>query len=323
MRNPVTSAIMPPAAVMGGVVLLLGGLGTFAQIILSASVMPGPLLLGQLALCAFACALPLCLPIASLLGVLSGLRRLQLEGAWLGLRGLGYSGLQAAGATLPLLLPLCLLSLGMGHLGEPLARAALRDARVAAAAQWVPIPGQTLHLGPWATALDGGRLHFAGQGIVGAAPEWELIPHLSGIEVILSHGELHAIDGSYAARFQRLTLPVNLPGSQGKVQVIERGSPELYLHLTSHKTDLYEWWLLYKRSLLPICTLIQGLAAVPWGLGKRPVPAVAGAMMVSNWVLVRILDQNIRSLDLLPASILLLTCNLLWLLGGWLRWPDR
>jgi hypothetical protein len=52
-------------------------------------------------------------------------------------------------------------------------------------------------------------------------------------------------------------------------------------------------------------------------------PAVAGAMMVSNWVLVRILDQNIGSLGLVPASILLLTCNLLWLLGGWLRWPDR
>ncbi len=324
------AALLPPGISVLVVSAVLISLGTLTGLLLSQGLTPPPALLPPLALAAIQSSLGLALPTALLLGCLSGLRRLRDEGAWLALQSFGCSGRQIGLRLLLLLLPALLLQLALQHRIEPAARERLRALRVAAALHIEPVGGQTLHVGPWSIAVEGGLLRFAGRSggadLFGEARSWALLPARDGVMMQLGDGRIWSADPPSAMRFGTLRLPVPLPGLTQKSHASERGTADLLEKLRASPLPAerlsYEWWLLHKRTLLPICQLLLCLAAPPFALGPRPLWPTGLAMILSLWTLTRLADRNINALGQPVAAALLVSGCALWLLGWW-RWPAR
>jgi lipopolysaccharide export LptBFGC system permease protein LptF len=326
----VARALIKPGFAIGGVIVLIIGLGLFSQAILGSAVVPEPRLLAKMLGATGMMGLFLGVMLGGVLGVLAGLRRLQEEGAWLGVMSLGVQGRQL---VFPVFLYLSLgaaVSLYLAHFGDPAARAWLKESQVEAAVRLEPRPGQTLKLGPWSAAIEtkDGPLFFAGQGIFGKAEQWAIFPAEAGVVVELQQGELWADDRTQGAAFEKLRVPVPLPGTRGKSHITELATPALVERIafsTSLGRDGYERWILYKRSLIPLSMLGLGLAGIPIALqGKKPIPMIAGAILISFWGGMRVLDGLVGAGSLLPwqAGILLEA-----LVGGWfyswLFWRER
>jgi lipopolysaccharide export LptBFGC system permease protein LptF len=325
----VISAVVGRFAVAAALVWIVAALGGLGQALLLSAVVPDLDLLGRMALASVGTALGLALPVGGLAGVAGGMRRLRDEGAWLGLRSLGVSGFAVAVPTAAFLLCVTLLWLGISHVAEPEARAALREARVDAAVRVVPVEGRTVRVGTWAAAVEGGVLHFAGGEWLGTARSWAVRPGLTGVVVHLADGELRAADGAVRARFTTLDMPVALAGTAGKVHVSERTTPELLRQIAVSAAlgrDAYERWILWKRTLLPVCLLPIGLAAVPLGLVRRrrwPLVVVVGAQVLTLWGVVRVADQWVGSFGVGGAAGVTLGAAVVWLVAAWRGWVDR
>ncbi|HND33186.1 MAG TPA: hypothetical protein PLA94_24480 [Myxococcota bacterium] len=319
------AAVGPPTGRVAAVALLLGSVGLFAQALLLTAVVPNPPLLLQLYTGSVGIILGIALTVGTVVGTVVGLRRLVDEGAWLGLQSLGLSGVQL---LLPLLVPLgllTLLQLGVAHGLEPWARQQLREARVAAAGQIRPVEGKALRLGPWSVVLQGGTLYFAGQTLRGKATGWRLEPEREGLRMLLGEGELSAWDGTMGAHFSSLGTSIPLP-KMGAPPAAEKSSRKLMEELAKKghpERHQAERWLLWKRTLLPLGTLLLSVGAVPLALGRRPVPLVVGGLLLPFWVSVRMLDTMVaRQGAGVAAACLLVGCALFSGIS-WGRWTAR
>lgn len=319
-------AVLPPAATAGALVGLLAGLGGFAQAVLASAVVPDADLLARMGGAAIAAALGLAVPLGVLLGVAGGLARLREEGAWLGLRAAGLGGGALVGPVAAVLGVGVAAWLGVAHFVEPHARAALRDARVAAAVRVSPVEGRTLDVGDWSVSVDGGRLRFAGGEHVGSAARWSISPAQAGVLVRLEDGELRDVVTGAFGTFATLDAPLAL-GRAGKVHVSERATPDLLGQLATSAAlgrDAYERWILWKRTLLPLALWPLGLAALPLVLGRRaPVAAVVGAQALTLWGAVRLADQAIGALGPPGAAVVTGLVALAWPALAWRGWWDR
>ncbi len=322
----VVSRFLPAASL----VWMVGALTGLAQALLLSAVVPDLDLLGRMVLCALGVGASLAFPVGALGAVVGGARRLEEDGAWLGLRTLGVGGAALGAPVLSFLSVVMALWLGVAHVGEPLARTALREARVAAAVRVAPVEGRAVQFGPWAAAVEGGVLHFAGEGWLGTAQTWEIQPALTGVVVVLGGGEVRAADGRVRARFTTIELPVALSGTAGRVHASERSTPDLVRHLDVNAAlgqDKYERWILWKRTLLPLTLLPLGLAALALGLAPpsraRPVVAIVGAQLLTLWSAVRVADQQIDAVGLMGASLLTGGAAMAWCAWAWLGWRDR
>lgn len=318
------AASVPPALSVAGlvwVVLTIGGLG---QALLQSAVVPDLDLLGRMALGAGGVAAGLAVPLGALGGVVGGARRLAEERAWLGLRTLGFSGRHLVPASALLLGVGAGIWLGISHFGEPNARAALRDARVEAAVRVVPVEGRTVTLGSWAASVDGEKLRFAGGDWLGEAETWSIRPAVAGVVVRLEGTDLQSVDGATRARIETLEMPIPLAAG-GKVQAAERTTPDLQRQIAVSAAlgrDAYERWILWKRSLLPLCVLPLGLGGLRLGLGSRvSVLGIVGGQVLTLWGAVRVADQAISSLGPVVAAALVGSVAVLWGVG-WAWWRD-
>jgi hypothetical protein len=287
-------------------------------------VVPDLDLLGRMAVGAGGAAAGLAVPLGALGGVLAGSRRMADERAWLGLRTLGISARHLVLPATGLLFAAALAWGAVAHFGEPYARATLRDARVAAAVRVVPVEGRTVTLGSWAASVEGGRLRFAGGDWLGVADQWSVRPAAAGVIVSLTGGELRSADGATRARFSTLEMPIPLAAG-GKVQAAERTTPDLLRQIAVSAAlgrDAYERWILWKRSLLPLCLLPLGFAGLRLGLASRvPILALGAAEVLTLWGAVRVADQAIGRLGPEGAGALVLAVAFAWCLA-WVRWTD-
>lgn len=312
------------AVVAFGIVLSVGGLGGFAQALLTASVVPDGDLLLRMGAAAVGASAGLALPIGALAGIAGGLRRLADDGAWLGLRCAGLGGRALVAPVGVLLAAAAGVWLGVTHVGEPAARAAMREARVTAAVRVRPEEGRALRVGGWTVAVEDGVLHFAGGDIVGLAHAWALSPAETGVIVHLDDGTLRTPTST--VQFGAIDAPLSL-GDDRKVHPSERSSPDLARQVAVSAAlgrDAYERWILWKRTLLPFCLVPIGLAAVPLALGRRSAVAViVGAQVFSLWGLVRLADQGIGALGPVGAAAIVGGAALVWPVATWSRWADR
>ncbi len=319
-------AVLERGAVAGALVWIVVAIGGLGQAVLTSAVVPDLDLLGRMALGAGGAAAGLAVPLGALAGVAAGARRLSEEGAWLGLRSLGVGGRALAGPVAVVLVAATAAWLGVTHWAEPAARALVRDARVAAAVRVSPAEGRTVHIGSWAAAVDDGVLHFAGGDWIGRAQAWAIRPALTGVVVELRDGELRSADGGTRARFVSLDMPVALAGTAGKVHASERTTPDLRRQVALSATlgrDAYERWILWKRTLLPLCLVPLGLAALPLGLGRRwPVPGIVAAQALTLWGVVRVADQSVQAQGPTVAAFTTFAVAAAWLVGVWWGWRD-
>jgi len=306
-----------PAAMAGALTSLLLGLGGLAQAILSVPVTPDVDLIAGMTVAALGMGLTLGVPVAALVGVLGGLRRLREDGAWLALRSLGLApGALIAPAT-AFLAAGAVAWLVVTHAIEPESRAWMRRAAVDASARLTPVPGRHLAVGAWTVAVEGGALQFAGDAGIGSARTWSLDPAEAGVVARLGDVTLRSVDGASWARADSLDVPVALPGTGGRVHPSHRTTPALIAHL-DRRPDPYERWILWKRTLLPACLVLLGLGAVPPALGRRPIVALALAQAFTLWSAIRLADQFIAPLGLVGATALTLATAAAWL-GTWWR----
>lgn len=314
------------AATVGALVWLVLALGGLGQALLVSAVVPDLDLLGRMFLGAAGVGASLALPVGALGGLASGLRQVAEDRAWLGLRSLGVGGRALLPPVVAFLGGVAALWLGVTHVGEPLARAALRDARIAAAVRVVPVEGRVVALGGWAAAVEHGVLHFAGGEWRGKAASWEIRPALTGVVVELRDGELQGLDGASRARFAALEMPISLGGTGGKVHASERTTPDLRRQLAVSAAlgrDAYERWILWKRTLLPLCFLSIGLAVPPLALrGRWPLLALVGAPVGLVWGAVRVGDQWVAGVGLAPVACGVVAVAVGWLLYAWRGWRD-
>ncbi len=314
------------AGAVGALVWIVVALGGLGQALLTSAVVPDLDLLARMGAGALGVGASLAVPLGALGGVAAGLRRLAEERAWLGLRSLGVGGRTTAMPIALFLLAAAGAWLGITHTIEPGARAMVRDARIAAAVRVVPVEGRVVRLGGWTAAVEGGVLHFAGADWLGRAHAWGIRPALTGVVVDLVDGEVWSADGLTRARFATLAMPVPLAGSAGKVHASERATPDLRRQLAVSAAlgrDTYERWILWKRTLLPLCMVLLGLAAVPLSLARRwPLVGIVGAQTVSLWGVVRVADQWVGTLGLVGAAVVTFAAALAWLLVTWRGWRD-
>jgi lipopolysaccharide export LptBFGC system permease protein LptF len=300
-------------------VAVIAGLGGFAQALLQAAVVPDPDLLVRMGVAALGAGAGIAVPVGVLAGVATGARRMREEGAVLALSAAGAG----PAAILPAVVVVAAIGAGawagVGHFGEPAARAGLREARVAAAARVRPLEGRTLRVGPWAVAVDGGVLHFAGDEWIGTATSWALSPAQAGVVAVLGGVEARSAD----ARVRMATLEVPLPVSHGgKVSPAERTTPDLARQIAVSAElgrDRYERWILWKRTLLPACLLPLAAAAAALGLGRLPIVAAVGAIAGTWWGVVRVCDQSIGALGPAGAAAVVLGMALAWAGAAWRR----
>lgn len=321
-----------PGLAVAGVAWLLGGLGTFAQAVLTLAVVPDLDLLVRLGGAALLAASGLALPAGALAGLAVGARRLAEGGAWVGLASLGVGGRHLVPGAVAWALLWGAAWAASGHLGEPLARAALRDGRAAAAARVAPAEGRTVALGPWAVAVDDGRLHFAGGDWVGTAERWRLEPALGAAVARLEGVEARSLGGE-RARAARVVVPIPVDGAPGRPHVSELPTPALRDRIAVSAAlgrDAYERWILHKRSLLPVLVLPLVLASLAGGLGgvrpAAPRPGLPGwlaGQALTVWGGMRVCDQAIDDLGPWGATAALSLAVAAWPAWAWARWGER
>lgn len=305
---------------MSAVALLLLALGTLTQALLQGAVVPDLDLVGRMGLAALGIAAPLATVVGGVTGAAVAGERLRAEGAWLAMRSLGVRPARLAGEAAVLGLATALLvAVGM-HGVEPRARALLRDARVAAIVRVDPVQGRTVRLGSWSVAVDQGRLHFVGSGAVGSAARWRLVPADAGVVAELEEVRVRDPDRAWSAAAATVSLPVRLPGTSGKVHVSERDSPDLAAWLRLHPGDVYERWILWKRSLIPVAAGAVAVAAMGLCLGRGlAVAGAAGGLAFGLWALIRICDGAIRELGAAGATAVVLGLVGTATLSAWRR----
>ncbi|MDP2304841.1 MAG: hypothetical protein Q8P18_02305 [Pseudomonadota bacterium] len=322
----VLAPVLARGAALGALVWIVVVIVGLGQALLTSAVVPDPDLLLRMVAGALGVGASVAVPLGALGGVAGGLGGMAEGRAWLGLRALGVGGRAVAAPVGLFLVAVVAVWLGITHTVEPGARALLRDARIAAAVRVVPVEGRVVRLGGWAAAVEGGVLHFAGGEWLGYARTWEVRPALTGVVVALGSGELRSTDGTSRARFATLEMPVPLTGSAGKVHASERTTPDLRRQLLVSAAlgrDTYERWILWKRSLLPLCLLPLGLAAVPLGLGRRwPLLGIVAAQVVTLWGVVRVADQWVGTVGIAGAAVATLAAALLWVALAWRGWAD-
>ncbi len=294
--------------------LLIAGLGLLAQALVTTGVSPGPGLFVQLALASLGSAGAVAWPLAALAGAALGARRLRDEGAWLALQSLGVGPRALTRAALPFALCAGAGSGVVTHLAEPAARAGLRDSRAATVAAVEPREGQTLQLGPWSVAVQDERIYFTDGGRAGEAEGWALRPAAAGVVMELEAGRIEAWDRSTSLSFERLSLPIRLPGTEGRIAPAERGTPDLWRRAHSP----YERWILWKRTVLPTLLVPLVLASLRGGVSSWPLGGVVGGGVLGLWGSVRLLDQLAGAIGpALPSALLLI----FGLLAAW--WAAR
>ena len=283
--------------------LTLAGLG---QALLASSAAPSASLLLRLAAASAGAVAPLAVGVGALAGAATASARLADEGALLGLGSLGVPPGRLAPLFALFVLPAALAQAALHHGGEPLARAALRDARAEALAALEPRADEAVRLGAWWVASAGAGLAFTDGERTGTATsarlqarEGGVLASLGGVDVSLPDGtRLHA---------DTLELPVPVSG-RGRVHAAERSTPDLRRQLAVSAAlgrDGYERWLLWKRSLLPAG--LVPLAVAGAGLARRfRAGPVVGGLLLGSWALVRVLDAWSGTLSPLAASLLFL-----------------
>lgn len=321
----------PAALAVGGVAWLLAGLGTFAQAVLTLALVPDPAALLHLGGASALVALGLALPAAGLAGLAAGARRLAEEGGWLGLGTVGLAGRHLLGAAVVWAILAGSGWAALTHVGEPLARAALRDGRAQAVARFSPLPGRTVALGPYAVGLDGQALVFAGGEWHGRAERWALDPARGAVVARLGGVEATRLDGT-RVRAEALVVPIPIGGGGGR-HVGELATAELRARLVESDRlgrGAYERWILWKRTLLPVllgCFVAGGL---PPALGPRrpgarrlPLSMLVGAQLLSLWGATRVVDQAVPAIGPSGAALGLGAVAAAWAVLPWLAWRER
>ncbi len=322
LRSPLAwlfaRAAWGPAWTTGGLALVLLALAGLGQALSASSVVPGPALLGRLALGVVGSVLPLALAVGALAGAAGGVARLREERTLLGLASLGLSPRSLGGLCAVGVLPVVVMYAGLTHYGEPLARALVRDTRVAAAAAVSPREGRPVRLGSWWVALDEGALVFTDGSRTGRADGWAWAPRAGGVLAELSGVDL-TFDGA-DARLETLSLPVPV-GNRGKVHVSERTTPDLreqLLRSAALGRDAAERWLLWKRTLLPLALVPLSVAAA--GFARRRSPGwIVGALLLGSWVAVRLLDAQEAALGPALSGTVFLAGTLATAIAAWWR----
>lgn len=327
-------ALARPTFVLFGVVLVLAGLGLFAQALVLSPVTPDAGMLLRLGLAALGGSVGLAVPIGVLAAVAEGGRRLREEGAWCALGALGASGL---GMLSPLLVWLglwALVSAAVGHFAEPWSRASLRDLRAESAGQVELLPGRTTRVGPWSVAVDEGRLHFAGEGVLGSAGSWRFVPSAGAITVELGAVEARSVAGDTQFFAETARIPVPLSGDGLRVHVSELDTPAMLAHWEDHAPAPYERWIGWKRSVLPLAMVLVGLALFPFSVGPQGAVArwhpsgwsplmLTGVAFAGLWSLIRGLDQAVVTLGPPAATAALIGGLGIVAASAWATWADR
>lgn len=258
--------------------------------------------------------------VALVAGPTAALAELRADGSWLGLRSVGTRGRD-------LLLPvgawaaaLGLVALVGGHVLDPAARRALRDARVEATVAVRLVPGETTSLGPWAVSGEGARTWFAtdagGDEVTGYASDLRLQAAQGAAVVTLGPGEAHAANGEWSLRFGSLEAAIPVSGG-ARIEAGERPTATLL----ASKLDPYERWILWKRSLIPLALAPVAALGLPLGARLRPGLGV-GALGLLCWTALRLSDTAAHTATALGA-LLLLGPAIGALALGWATWRDR
>jgi len=303
----------------GGLATILLGLGALGQALLALSVAPTPGLLLRLAAGAFGSVSSVALGVGVLGGVARGVVRLREERALLALAAAGLRpgrlGLLAGAVCLPGVL----LHLAVGHFGEPLARAQLRDARVAVASALDPRTDRPVRIGPWWVAEQaGGGLWFTDGVRAGRADRWRLVPHQGGVAADLGGVVLAAAEG-VAVRADRLELPI--PLAARRVHIFERTTPDLRAQIAVSAAlgrDTYERWTLWKRTLLSAVLVPLSIAAAGFAR-RRGEGVVVGGLVLGTWVVVRLLDAQVAAIGLGPTTVLFIAWAAVVATAAWRR----
>lgn len=281
----------PSARATGALAWCLLALGGLGQLLLASSVVPSAPLLGRLLLGVLATSLGLAVVVGTLALGAGAVGRLRDDGAWVALQAAGVGRWPVAWRLGALSLPGVGLSLLLAHVGEPTARAALRDTRAQAAASVAPRAGETVRLAGWWLAVDGGRLHFTDGLVTGSAGGWLLQARQGGVLAALQEVEVRT-EGAIA-RAESVALPLGL--REGKVHVSERTTPDLLRQLRVSAAlgrDGYERWQLYKRTLLPLA-LLPLAVGVAGAARRHPPGAVVAAALFGSWLAVRLFDASL------------------------------
>ena len=266
-------------------------------------------------------ALGLGVPVGALGGLSAGLRALDVDGAWRGLRAAGVSGRAMLVAVAPVMCAAVLTWGLVSHFVEPFGRARLRDARTAAASRVRLVEGRTARLGPLALAQEAGAVRFAGDTWVGVSERIGVEARTNGVLIDFTGGSARHTERDVSIRFESLRVPVPLGPSRGP-DPAERPTTAWARRAP---TDDYTRWILLKRSLMPIVLAPVAAGLVPLALGTRlPVAALVGAPLVLVWAAVRLLDQEVRggTVGSASAAVALLVGVSLVAPLPWLRWRD-
>lgn len=322
LRSPLARlfarATWAPGWTTAGLALVLLGLAGLGQALLTSSIAPGPALLSRLALGVLGSVVPLALAVGALAGVAGGVARLREERALLGLQAAGLGPKRLAALCGAAALPVALAYGACTHFLEPMARALVRDTRVAAAAAVVPREGRPVRLGTWWAALEAGELVFTDGARTGRAETWAWSPRAGGVLAELGGVELR-LDNT-AAHLDTLALPVPV-ANRGKVHVSERTTPDLRDQLVFSAAlgrDGAERWLLWKRTLLPLSLVPMAVAA--GGFARRRAPGlVVGGLLLGGWVGIRLLDAELTWLGPFLASTVFLAGACLTSALAWRR----
>jgi len=160
------------------------------------------------------------------------------------------------------------------------------------------------------------------------------VPSQGAVTVELSDVDARSLrdDTHLTAATARVPIPVTLDGA--RVHVTELDTPALLARWEVHPPDAYERWIGWKRTVLPLVTLLGGLLVFPFALGpQRPVGpahparwpplALTAATFVGTWAAVRLLDQDVASLGVTVATEVLLGGLGLAVALAWATWGDR
>ncbi len=258
--------------------------------------------------------------VALVAGPTAALAELRTDGSWLGLRSVGTRGRDLLAPVAAWAAALGLVAFLGGHVLDPAARRALRDARVEAAVALRFAPGETTTLGRWAISGDGEHTWFAtadgGTEVTGQATGLHLEPAQGAARITLGPGEAHTVGPGWSVRFG--SLETALPVSGGaRIEAGERPTATLL----ASKLDTYERWILWKRSLVPLALVPVAALGVPLGARMRAGFGV-GLLGLLCWTALRLSDTAAHTATLLGA-LLLFAPALGSLALAWATWRDR
>ena len=309
--------------------LMMTSLGLEAMaLVIRSPIVPDPADFALALLALSPSLLPLLLPIALLLGLSVGLGRWWQDGTWSALRATGIAGRQLLGAALLLGLATAIVMLIVTHTAAPRGYRLVGEITSRAASRARLLPNHFLRLDDTVLLKRADGSLFVFDRDMAILSQGQLRQGEGGLDLLLEHGVLLGpTDRPALVEFQQASLPLTFNPPDRRIQLIERGTPELTKLVTrmvaNGKDASYEKTVLLKRWTLPAAAMLLPFLALPMGLRWGGRPSHSLMLVMAYWMLVRIGDASCGTLGATSASTLPLVGLSLGAVLLWARWPDR